>query len=143
MKPALARRIARFNKRITNRLTLPLAPRLPGFGIVVHRGRHSGRKYETPVNVFRRLDGFTFALTYGAQADWVQNVLAAGGCELITRGRRYQLTAPKIVHDESRHLASFIARPMLRLLRAADFLRMRRTAPTMERSPPRHPAMAH
>jgi deazaflavin-dependent oxidoreductase (nitroreductase family) len=130
MKAELARRVAHFNKRITNKLTLPLAPHLPGFGVVIHTGRHTGQKYETPVNVFRRLDGFVFALTYGSQADWVQNVLAAGACELITGGRRYQLTAPKVVHDESRHLANVVARPMLRLLRAADFLRMRRTAPT-------------
>ena len=125
MRPELARRIARFNKRVTNRVTGPLAPHLPGFGVVVHTGRTSGKHYETPVNVFTRPDGFVIALTYGAQSDWVRNVLAAGGCELVTRGRRYRLGDPEIVHDETRQAASRLARPILRLIGAADFMRLR------------------
>jgi hypothetical protein len=31
-------------------------------------------------------------------------VLAADGCELVTRGRLYRLTSPEILHDESRQL---------------------------------------
>ena len=112
MEPALAKKIAHFNKRVTNRLTRPLAPHLPGFGVVLHTGRTSGRRYETPVNVFRHGDGFVIALTYGAQADWAQNVLAAGGCGLITRGQRYHLSDPEIVHDESRRLVIALARPI-------------------------------
>jgi deazaflavin-dependent oxidoreductase (nitroreductase family) len=125
---ALARKVAHFNKRFTNRLTRPLAPHLPGFGVVVHKGRTSGRTYETPVNVFERDGDFVICLTYGAQADWVQNVLHAGGCELVTRGQRYRLEDPRIVHDESRHLAIAVARPILRLVGAADFLRLHRAA---------------
>ena len=75
--PRLARRLARFNNRVSNRLTLPLAPRLPGLGVVAHVGRRSGRTYRTPVNVFSRDGGFVFALPYGRQAQWVQNVLQA------------------------------------------------------------------
>jgi deazaflavin-dependent oxidoreductase (nitroreductase family) len=125
MDPALARTISRFNKRFTNRVTRPLAPHLPTFGVVHHTGRSSGRRYETPVNVFRRGDGFVVALTYGTQSDWVRNVLAAGGCELVTRGRRYRLDDPRVEHDESRSLAPAPTRPILRLLGAADFLRLR------------------
>ena len=125
MKPSLARKIAHFNKRVTNRISGPLAPHLPGFGIVRHTGRTSGRSYETPVNVFRRPDGFVIALTYGAQADWVRNVLAAGGCELVTRGHRYRLIDPEIEHDETRQAVSPFVRPILRVVGAADFLRLR------------------
>jgi deazaflavin-dependent oxidoreductase (nitroreductase family) len=125
MKPELARRIAHFNKRVTNRVTRPVAPYLPGFGVVVHTGRTSGKRYETPVNVFTRADGFVIALTYGTQSDWVRNVVAAGGCELITRGRRYRLSSPEIIHDEARQDASRFARPILRLIGAADFMRLR------------------
>jgi deazaflavin-dependent oxidoreductase (nitroreductase family) len=125
MKPELARRIAHFNKRVTNRVTRPLAPHLPGFGVVVHTGRTSGKRYETPVNVFTRPDGFVIALTYGTQSDWVRNVVAAGSCELITRGRRHRLTNPEIVHDETRDDAPRFARPILRLIGAADFMRLR------------------
>lgn len=126
MDSTLARRIAHFNKRVTNRLTRPLAPHLPGFGVVIHKGRSSGRTYETPVNVFRRNGDFVIALTYGAQSDWVKNVLAAGGCELVTRGHRYRLDDPRIVHDEGRALAAGLARPILRLVGAADFIRLHR-----------------
>ena len=61
---------------------------MPGFGVVVHHGRHSGRRYQTPVNVFPAKDGYLLALTYGQDTDWVKNALAAGGCELRTPGWR-------------------------------------------------------
>jgi deazaflavin-dependent oxidoreductase (nitroreductase family) len=117
--------MARFNRLITNRLTRPLARRLSGFGVVEHGGRRSGRRYETPVNVFRATDGYVIALTYGAEAEWVRNVLAAGGCQLVRRGRRHRLAAPTIIHDQSRWLVPPPIRPILRLLRVADFHRLK------------------
>jgi deazaflavin-dependent oxidoreductase (nitroreductase family) len=96
------RSLARFNKRFTNRLTSKVAGHLPGFAIVSHVGRKSGRIYRTPVNAFRTDGGYIIALTYGAQSDWVKNVLAAGSCELQTRGRRVRLFDPCIVTDESK-----------------------------------------
>jgi hypothetical protein len=77
--------VAHFNRRVTNRLTRPPARRLPGFGVVVHRVRKSGREYQTPVNVFETSGGYVVALIYGAESDWAKNVVTAGGCELITR----------------------------------------------------------
>ena len=53
----LPRWLARFNRRVTNRLFGPVAPRLPGFGVVVHTGRKTHRPYRTPMNVFRCADG--------------------------------------------------------------------------------------
>jgi deazaflavin-dependent oxidoreductase (nitroreductase family) len=126
VKPELARRIARFNKRVTNRVAAPLAPRLPGFGVVSHVGRKSGRRYTTPVNVFTHPDGFVIALTYGKQAEWVKNVVAAGGCELTTRGRAYRLTDAHVFHDERRRPVPPFVRVPLRLVGAADFMRLRR-----------------
>jgi deazaflavin-dependent oxidoreductase (nitroreductase family) len=116
--------MARFNRRVTNRLTRPVARLLPGFGVVEHTGRRSGRRYRTPVNVFRQGDAYVVALTYGRESEWVRNVLARGGCELVTRGRRHALTAPTVVHDENRRLVPAPLRPILRLLRVADFLRL-------------------
>jgi deazaflavin-dependent oxidoreductase (nitroreductase family) len=89
--------LARFNQRVTNRITGPFARWLPGFGVVVHRGRASGREYQAPVNAFRHGDGIVIALTYGADRDWVRNVVAAGGCEMLRRGRTIELTRPAIV----------------------------------------------
>ena len=127
MVPRLARRLASFNNHVTNRLTAPLAPHLPGFGVVTHVGRRSGRSYRTPVNVFSRDSGFVFALTYGRAAQWVQNVLRAGQCELTTRGRTYALTNPEIFRDETRHAVAPVARPILRLVGASDFMSMSRS----------------
>src|SRR4029077_17303611 len=91
--------VAAFNLAVTNRITSLFAARLPGFGILTHLGRKSGRAYRTPVNVFRAPEGFLIALTYGRDSEWVRNVVAAGRCELATGGVRYQLSAPTIVHD--------------------------------------------
>src|SRR5579859_602012 len=118
----LPRWVAAFNRRATNRLTLPLAPHLPTFGVVVHTGRTTGRHFRTPVNVFARPDGFVVALTYGPDAQWVRNVLAAGGCTLETRGRRWRLTGPRLVHDERLQAVPPPVRVVLGLLHADDFL---------------------
>ncbi len=125
------RTLARWNKAGLNRLTKHTAPLTPGMGVVIHRGRRSGRRFQTPVNVFRTEDGFLFALTYGPDSDWVKNVLAAGGCELRTRGRTIRLVAPRLVHDESRRGIRPFERQVLRLIGVADFLSVK-IAPTAE-----------
>jgi deazaflavin-dependent oxidoreductase (nitroreductase family) len=121
---ALPRRLAAFNRRVTNNVTGPLARRLPGFGVVLHRGRRSQREYRSPVNVFVAPGGYVMALTYGADSDWVKNVLTAGGCDLETRGRTVHLTAPEIFHDETRRYVPRPVRPILRLLGVTDFMRL-------------------
>src|SRR5689334_12557137 len=98
----LPRTVARLNRRATNRVLRPLAAYLPGFGVVVHRGRKTGRVYRTPVNVFARPGGCVVALTYGPESEWVRNVLAAGGCELRLGGRTLPFSRPRLVHDEER-----------------------------------------
>jgi deazaflavin-dependent oxidoreductase (nitroreductase family) len=98
----LPKALARFNRRVTNPVLAPLARRLPGFAIVTHTGRRSGREHRTPVNLFRSGDTYVIALTYGADAQWVRNVEAAGGCEIETRGARIRLVEPRIVHDPRR-----------------------------------------
>ena len=117
--------LARFNRRATNVVARRVAGWAPGWGIVVHRGRRSGRVYRTPVNVFRRGNGYVIALTYGPEADWVQNVLAAGGCELRTGGRRVRLTEPRIVHDARRRGMPGPVRVILGLVGVSDFLVLR------------------
>jgi deazaflavin-dependent oxidoreductase (nitroreductase family) len=120
----LPRAVARFNRHVTNRLLGPLTRYLPTFGMIVHRGRTSGRLYRTPVNVFRRPGGFVVALTYGPNTDWVRNVLAAGGCRLEMRGRTFRLTRPRLVHDEQRRLMPAPLRLAGRLGNVADFLEL-------------------
>jgi deazaflavin-dependent oxidoreductase (nitroreductase family) len=98
---------------------------VPGFAIVVHAGRRSGRSYRTPVNLYRDGDGYVIALMYGADSQWVRNVLAAGGCEVETRGRLIRLVQPEIVHDPQRRCVPAPVRPILRALRVSDFMRLR------------------
>lgn len=117
--------MARFNRAVTNRLTGPFAAQLPGLGIVVHTGRRSGRVHRTPVNVFGSPDGYVFALTYGREAQWVRNVLAAGGCRLVTRGREHRLVEPVLFADERRTAVPALVRPALELVRVTEFLRLR------------------
>jgi deazaflavin-dependent oxidoreductase (nitroreductase family) len=117
--------MAHFNRLATNRLTRPLAKRLPGFGVVVHVGRTSGRRYSTPVNVFRSPDDYVIALTYGRDAEWVKNVVAAGSCELIMRGRRRTLIPEEILQDEARTHVPRLVRLPLRVLGVSEFLRLR------------------
>ena len=126
---AIPRTVGRWNKVGLNRVTGRIAPWLPGFGVVVHRGRRSGRTYRTPVNVFPTQDGYRFALTYGADTDWVKNVLAAGGCQLETRGRVVRLVAPRLDHDERRRGIRPFERQVLRLLGVADFLTLETAGP--------------
>jgi deazaflavin-dependent oxidoreductase (nitroreductase family) len=120
----LPRGLAWFNRRVTNRLTGPFARWLPGFGVIVHRGRRSQREYRSPVNVFVAAGGYVVALTYGADSDWVKNVVAAGGCDLVTRGRMVHVTAPEIFHDQTRRHVPGPVRPILRMMGVADFMRL-------------------
>jgi deazaflavin-dependent oxidoreductase (nitroreductase family) len=118
----IPRTVARLNRVGLNRVTRHIAPWAPGFGLVLHRGRRSGRTYETPVNVFPTESGMRIALTYGADSEWVKNVLAAGGCTVRTRGADIALTAPRVVHDPARTGIRPVERRILGALDVADFL---------------------
>jgi deazaflavin-dependent oxidoreductase (nitroreductase family) len=95
----LPRAIARFNKRVTNRIQLRWAHMLPGYAILEHTGRRSGRAFRTPLNVFRVPGGFVVPIAYGTQSDWLRNVLAAGGGQFVHRRVRYLLTDPQVLAD--------------------------------------------
>jgi deazaflavin-dependent oxidoreductase (nitroreductase family) len=118
--------VARFNKRVTNRVTSLVAGWVPGFAIVSHVGRRSGRRYRTPVNVFRDGARYVFALTYGADADWVRNVVAAGGCEIRTRGRSIELHDPERFRDATLGKVPIPARWLLGLIHVDEFLALTR-----------------
>jgi deazaflavin-dependent oxidoreductase (nitroreductase family) len=124
----IPKKVARFNRVATNRVTGLISGKAPGFGTIVHRGRRSGHVYRTPVNVFRVPDGYVVALTYGPDSDWVRNVLADGGCELETTGKVVKLTEPRIVHDETRRDMPFGVRQILRLAGVTDFLYLKRVS---------------
>jgi deazaflavin-dependent oxidoreductase (nitroreductase family) len=119
--------LAKINIAFTNRITGLFASWLPGFGILTHVGRKSGKVYRTPINVFRASNGFIIALTYSSQSEWVKNVLAAGGCELRTRGKTYHLSAPNLVHDPARRRFPIPVRIVLRIVGADEYMELSRT----------------
>ena len=120
--------LAKINIAFTNRITGLFAAWLPGFGILTHVGRKSGKVYRTPINVFRGTNGFVIALTYSSKSEWVKNVLATGGCELRTRGKKYQLSAPKVVRDPTRGRFPIPVRAVLRIVGADEYMELSNSA---------------
>jgi deazaflavin-dependent oxidoreductase (nitroreductase family) len=124
--PRLGRRMAHFNRAVTNKVSIHVAGWAPAMGIVLHVGRRTRTVYRTPVTVFRTKDGFRLALAYGRDADWVRNALAHGAVRLVTRRREYELTNPELVHDPHRQHVGPVARWVLHFMRVTDFLDFRR-----------------
>src|SRR6185369_1182244 len=124
-KPTRLQFLRPFTTKLFNPISRHFAAWLPGFGILVYRGRTSGRAYRTPMNVFRRGDTYVLALTYGPDVQWVKNVIAAGGCELVTRGRTLRLTAPRLFTDPGRRLMPAPVRVLLGLMRVTEFMELR------------------
>jgi deazaflavin-dependent oxidoreductase (nitroreductase family) len=114
-----------FTTRIVNPITRLFAGWVPGFGILTYPGRKSGRRYRTPMNVFRRGDAYVFALTYSSNVDWVKNILAAGECSLRTIGRDVRLVEPELFVDPQRREMPLVVRSFLHLMRVTEFMRMR------------------
>jgi deazaflavin-dependent oxidoreductase (nitroreductase family) len=75
-----------------NRVTRRLARTGHGpFSLIRHRGRRTGRTYETPVILAKVPQGFIAELTYGDTVNWYRNIVAAGGCVVIHGGREYRV----------------------------------------------------
>lgn len=121
-KPRPGRRMARFNRAVTNPIAVHVAGLLPGTGVVIHVGRRSHRVYRTPVLVFRTKDGYRIALVYGRDSDWVKNALDHGAVRLVTRRRQHELSAPEIVVDPHRQHVPWACRVFLRVLRVSEFI---------------------
>lgn len=92
----LRRRIAHFNKRVTNRIQGHWAWLLPPYAIILHTGRRSGREYRTPVMALVGEGDVRVRVIYGAESDWVRNLLAAGGGAIVRRGRTFKLEQPRL-----------------------------------------------
>ena len=119
--------LAKFNIAVTNRITVLFGGWLPGFGILTHVGRKSGKVYKTSLNVFRAPNGFIISLTYSSQCEWVKNVLAAGGCELKTRGKKYLLSSPKVVRDPTRWRFTIPVRLAQRIVGVDEYMKLSKT----------------
>jgi deazaflavin-dependent oxidoreductase (nitroreductase family) len=98
--------------------------------IIRHRGRVSGRDYETPIGAVPVDDGFLVALPYGSRASWLRNVLANGAATIVHEGHTYEVNRPELVATAS-VMDRFPAGDQrgFRLLRVDECLRVRRVEP--------------
>jgi deazaflavin-dependent oxidoreductase (nitroreductase family) len=68
-----------------------------GTSIVRHVGRKSGHSYETPVVAVKHDDDFLIALPYGQRSDWLNNVFAKDGADIVMDGHVYQVEHPEVI----------------------------------------------
>jgi len=124
-----ARHAVRFVARLVNPLILAIAGRrwMPVVGILRHRARRSGRMYATPLGVRPFGDGFVMPRTFGENAAWYRNVIAAGWCVVTYRGHDYELVDPQVI-DYQAAAPAFprYERLQFRLVGINEYLRMRR-----------------
>jgi len=96
------------------------------FSLVRHTGRRTGRAFETPLLLARVPEGFVAELTYGEAVDWYQNVVAAGGGELLVGGVTHRFGAIEAYPTEAgRRAFGFPARYVLAVLRRREFRLLR------------------
>jgi deazaflavin-dependent oxidoreductase (nitroreductase family) len=88
--------VHRLQVKYINPAVKKVARFLPTFAIIEHRGRKSGKPYETVVNVHRK--GNTIAVVLGhGKADWVKNVVAAGEADMHLFRRDVHIVNPRVV----------------------------------------------
>ncbi|MEN3318503.1 MAG: nitroreductase family deazaflavin-dependent oxidoreductase [Mycobacterium sp.] len=88
--------VENFQVKYFNPMIKPFARFMPGMATIKHRGRKSGKTYETIVTAYRKGNMLAIALGHG-KTDWVKNVLAAGEADLHFIRRDVHLTNPRIV----------------------------------------------
>ncbi len=127
------RRVVRSVARFVNPVTLQIAGRrwMPIVGILHHRGRSSGRAYATPLGMRRLGDSFVMPRTFGEDAAWYRNVLAAGGCVVTYLGEDYTLVEPEVI-DYATAAPAFprYERLQFRLIGINEYLRLRIAHPS-------------
>jgi deazaflavin-dependent oxidoreductase (nitroreductase family) len=95
--PRLLDAIRRMNRAVANPMQMRTAGSPGAYASVLrHRGRTSGRPYETPVGAVATEDGFVIALVYGPRTDWLQNVLASGSATIVHDGRTCRVDRPEV-----------------------------------------------
>ncbi len=77
-------------------LLRPLSKRMPGLGVIKHRGRTSGKDYETIVTPYRKGQVLAIGLAHG-KTNWVKNVLAAGEADIQIGKKTLHLIHPRVL----------------------------------------------
>jgi deazaflavin-dependent oxidoreductase (nitroreductase family) len=96
--PRVRSGVRHFNHAIVNPIQLKSAGAPGAYASVIrHRGRTSGRSYETPVGAVPTEDGFVIATVYGTESDWLKNVLANGTATIVHEGVVTEVDRPELV----------------------------------------------
>jgi deazaflavin-dependent oxidoreductase (nitroreductase family) len=89
-----------FADRLQTKYVNPVVKRIarfsPGVAMIQHRGRKSGKPYETVITPYRKGNVLAIALGHG-KTDWVKNVLAAGEADVDLGRRQLHIVNPRIV----------------------------------------------
>ena len=88
--------IERLQIKYMNPMVKRVARFIPGLAKVRHRGRKSGKTYETVVTPFRKGDTIAIALGHG-KTDWVKNVLAANEADVLFGSRTVHIVNPRVI----------------------------------------------
>jgi deazaflavin-dependent oxidoreductase (nitroreductase family) len=85
-----------FQIKYVNPIVRPLSKRIPGFAVIKHRGRTSGKDYETVVAAHRKDSVLAIGLMHG-KTNWVKNVLAAGEADIHLARKDLHLVNPRVL----------------------------------------------
>ena len=88
--------LERFQIKYLNPLLRPLSKRMPGLAVIKHRGRTSGKGFETIVAAYRKDGVLAIGLMHG-KTNWVKNVLAAGEADIHVGRKDLHLTNPRVL----------------------------------------------
>lgn len=89
-------RLESFQIKYVNPLLRPLSKRMPGFAVITHRGRTSGKDYETIVTAYRKGSVLAIGLIHG-KTNWVKNVVAAGEADIHVGRKDLHLANPRVL----------------------------------------------
>ena len=102
---------------------------LPMWAMLHTRGRRTGRRYSTPVQVRTHGQWFVIALPWPGRSQWLRNVEAGGGCRLTWRGEEHGTDAPeRIGYAQAAPAYNRFEQLLIRLTGLDHFLRLRRPA---------------
>jgi hypothetical protein len=121
----------RFQRAIVNPIRMRSAgTRGASVSVIRHRGRASGREYETPIIAVPIDDGFAIALRSGSTASWVKNVLASGSAAMVYDAHTYVVDRPEVIplHEVATRFSPSDQRGF-RLLRLDECLRVHKAEP--------------
>jgi deazaflavin-dependent oxidoreductase (nitroreductase family) len=89
-------RLEQLQIKYINPVLRPLSKRMPGFAVIKHRGRTTGKEYETIVTAYRKGTVLAIGLMHG-KTNWVKNVLAAGEANIHVARKDLHLTNPRVL----------------------------------------------